>query len=170
MKRRTLMLLLIVCGALLQQLLPGIALLGGLKPPILATMALHHALRKGVPDLWLAVFFAAILQDGLELGPFGPALLAFPALGLLAYRIRNEIFADGLVTQLFLGALAGVATTFASLVFFSVTGQRSVSPGLAFLRLFGALWLGMATQPLVSRVLNRIEAAIPKIKERSPWQ
>lgn len=170
MKRRALMLLTIALGALLQQLLPGWVLVGGLKPPILAAMALHYALRKGGPDLWIAVFFAAILQDGLDLGPFGPALLAFPALGLLAYRIRNEIFSDGLVTQLILGAFTGLSTTFVALVFFSAVGQRSIPPGLVFLRLFGSFCMGMVTLPLVSRAINLVEAAIPKRREGPRWQ
>ena len=162
MKRRTYMLAIIVLGAVIQQLLPGLPVLGGMKPPVLAAMALHHALRKGTPDLWMAVFFAAVLQDGLEPGSFGPALLAFPVAAQAAYRIRNEIFLDGLVTQLVLGALLGLFTTLITLVIYSLTGQRSVPPGLAFLRLFGAMLLGMGTVPLVSHSINWLESLIPK--------
>lgn len=169
MMRRTYMLVLIALGALLQQALPALAFLGGMKPPILAAMALHHALRKGVPDLWIAVFFAALLQDGLELGSFGPALLAFPVIGLVAYRIRNEIFSDGLVTQLVLGAAVGLLTAFITLVVYTVTGQRAVPPGLAFIRLFGALLLGMATLPVVSHTINALESLIPK-RRGYGWQ
>lgn len=162
MKRRTYMLVIILLGAIVQQLLPGMALLGGMKPPILAAMALHHALRKGKPDLWMAVFFAAVLQDSLDLGTFGPALLAFPIMGQLAYRFRNEIFIDGLVTQIVLGATLGLFTACVTLLIYSVTGQRAVPPGLAFLRLLGASLLGMGTLPVVSRTINWLESLIPK--------
>ncbi len=169
MKRRTYMLAIIIFGAVVQQLVAGPAVLGGLKPPILAAMALHHALRKGKPDFWIAVVFAALLQDGLELGSFGPALLSFPVMGYAAYRIRNEIFFDGLVTQLVLGAAMGLFTTFTAVLVYSVTGQRALPPGMALLRLLGSTLLGMATLPIVSRSINWLESLIPKPREYG-WQ
>lgn len=162
MKRRLLMLLTLVVGALLQQLLPSWALFGGVKPPVLAALALHYALRRDLQDMWLAVFAAALLHDGLEVGPLGPALLAFPVMGLLAHRIRNEVFADGLVTQLAFGAVAGLFTMFVAVLLYALTGQRSVYFGQVLLRLFGAFGLGMTTLPLVSYSINRLEAALPK--------
>jgi cell shape-determining protein MreD len=169
MMRRTLMLLIIALGALLQQLLPGWPICGGIKPPVVAAIALHYALRTEKREMWLAVLFAAILQDGLDIGSFGPALLAFPAGGLLAYRIRNEIFADGLVSQLILGALLGFVTAFAALLVYSATGQREVSPLPALVRLISSIGLGMATLPLVSRTIIRIEDSLPKRKGYG-WQ
>ncbi len=169
MMHRTLMLLTIAFGALLQQLLPGWPLCGGIKPPVVAAIALYYALRSDKKEMWLAVLFAAVLQDGLDLGSFGPALLAFPAVGLLAYRIRNEIFADGLVSQLILGALLGLFTALVTLLVYSVTGQRDISPLLALVRLVSSIGLGMATLPLVSRSIKRIETALPKRKGYG-WQ
>jgi len=169
MIRRTLMLVIIALGALLQQILPAWPLCGGIKPPVVAAIALHFALRKEKRELWLALVFAALLQDGLDLGTFGPALLAFPAAGIAAYHIRNEIFSDGLVTQLVLGAFLGFFTMLVSLFVFSVTGQRHLSPGLVFLRLIGSIGLGMITLPLVSRSINWIEASVPKRKGYG-WQ
>jgi rod shape-determining protein MreD len=163
------MLLTIACGALLQQLLPGWPLCGGIKPPVVAAVALHYALRSDKKEMWLAVLFAAILQDGLDLGSFGPALLAFPIGGLLAYRIRNEIFADGLVSQVILGALLGFFTGFVTLLVYSATGQRDATPLLTFVRLVSSIGLGMATLPLVSRSITRIEATLPK-RRGYGWQ
>lgn len=162
MKRRAYMLAIIVLGALIQQMLSGPALFGGMKPPILAAMALHHALRKGTPDLWMAVLLAAVLQDGLDLGSFGPALLAFPVMAHAAHRIRNEIFLDGLVTQLVLGAALGLFTAFMTFLVYSITGQRAVPSGQVLLRLSGSLLLGMLTLPVVSRGINWLESLIPK--------
>lgn len=169
MMRRTFMLLTIAFGALLQQLLPGWSLCGGIKPPVVAAIALHFALRSEKKEMWLAVLFAAILQDGLDLGSFGPALLAFPAVGLLAYRIRNEIFADGLVSQLVLGALLGFLTAFVTLLVYSATGQRTVPLVPVLVRLICSTGLGMATLPLVSRSITRIETSLPK-RRGYGWQ
>jgi len=52
MMRRTLMLLTIVFGALLQQLLPAWPLFGGIKPPVVAAIALHYALRSNRKEMW----------------------------------------------------------------------------------------------------------------------
>ncbi len=169
MMRRILMLLTIALGGLLQQLLPSWPLCGGIKPPVVAAIALHYALRSDKKEMWLAILFAAVLQDGLDLGSFGPALLAFPAVGLLAYRIRNEIFADGLVTQLALGALLGFFTTLVTLLVYSASGQRDVPLLTGFLRLLSSIGLGMATLPLVSRTITRIEASLPQRKAYG-WQ
>ncbi|MEA2067988.1 MAG: hypothetical protein U9P12_02195 [Verrucomicrobiota bacterium] len=169
MKRRLLMLLTLALGALLQQSLPVWPLFGGIAPPILAALVLHYALRRNNRDMWLAVFAGAILQDGLDFGSFGPALLAFPAIGIMASRIRSEVFSDGLVSQLVFGAAVGLFTTFASLLIYSATGQRPIHFGLSLLRLFGSACLGMATLPLVSLSINKLEAALPK-RRRYGWQ
>jgi cell shape-determining protein MreD len=119
--------------------------------------------------MWAAILVAAILHDGLDLGAFGPSLLSFPAVGLAAYRIRNEIFADGLVSQLVLGALLGLFTTVVALLVYSATGQREVHPLMVMVRLISATGLGMITLPLVSRTISRIEASLPKQKGYG-WQ
>jgi cell shape-determining protein MreD len=169
MMGRTRMLLIIALGALLQQLLPGWPLCGGIKPPVVAAIVLHYALRSDRKEMWLAILFAAILQDGLDLGSFGPALLSFPMVGLVAYRIRNEIFADGLVTQLALGALLGLFIAVTTLLVYSVTGQREIPLLQALMRLIGSTGLCMATLPAVSRSITWIEASLPK-RRGYGWQ
>jgi rod shape-determining protein MreD len=169
MKRRILMLLLIGTGALLQEVLPVWPVFGGIKPPILAAMVLHFALRRDNRDMWLAVFTAALLQDGLDLGSFGPALLAFPAIGILANRIRTEVFADGLVSQLFFGATISLFLTFITLLILTASGQRPFYFGQAVMRLLGSIFLGMLTVPLVSRTILGIESLVPK-RRTYGWQ
>lgn len=169
MMHRTLMLLTIAFGALLQQLLPAWPLCGGIKPPVVAAIALHFALRSNRKEMWWAVLFAAVLQDGLDLGTFGPALLSFPAAGLLAYRIRNEIFADGIVSQVVLGALLGFSTAFIALLVYTASGQRDVPPLQALVRLISSAGLGMVTLPLASRTITWIETSLPKRKGYG-WQ
>jgi rod shape-determining protein MreD len=169
MMHRILMLLLIALGALLQQVLPGSSLYGGIKPPIVAAIVLYFALRCENKEMWIAILCAAILHDGLDLGSFGPSLLSFPAVGLAAYRIRNDIFADGLVSQLVLGALLGLFTTVVALMVYSATGQREAYPLMVIVRLISAAGLGMITLPLVSRAISRVEASLPKRKGYG-WQ
>lgn len=169
MKLHILLFPILILGALFQQFLPGWTLFGGIKPPVLAALALHYALRRNRNEMWLAVFSAALLHDSLEPGPYGPALIAFPVMGVAAHRIRNEIFADGLVTQLAFGAVMGLFTTFATLLLYALTGQRPTHAGTMLLRLFGSIWLGMATFPIVCRSINKLEASLPK-RRGYGWQ
>lgn len=169
MTRRILMLFTIAAGALLQQFLPAWPVFGGIKPPILAALAMHYALRRNNKDMWLAVFAAAIMQDGLDIGSFGPALVAFPVIGMVANRIRNEVFADGLVSQLFFGAVIGFFTTFTTLLIYTATGQRPFHFGMSILRLFSSFALGLATLPLVSITTTKLEKALPK-RRGYGWQ
>ncbi|MDF7801741.1 hypothetical protein P4C99_19845 [Pontiellaceae bacterium B1224] len=169
MKQRILMLLVIGTGALFQQFLPGWAIFGGMKPPILAALVLHYALRTDSRNMWMAIIPAALLQDGLNLGSFGPALLTFPIIGMVAHRIRNEVFADGVVTQLFMGAVIGLFFTFVSLLIFTASGQRPFHFGQAMLRLIGSFVLGMITLPLLSPAILQLEALIPK-RRNYGWQ
>ena len=169
MRHRLLMFVIIALGALVQMLLPAMPWFGGMKPPVLAATALYYSLRRNNRDMWIAVFTAAVMQDGLEPGSFGPALLAFPIIGILSNRIRNEIFADGLVTQIFLGALIGVFCTFITMLIFSLSGQRPFHFGLTLHRLAGSFLLGMFTLPLISRAIIRLEALLPKRRSYG-WQ
>lgn len=169
MRHRVLMLFIMGLGALIQMLLPSFPMFGNMKPPILAALVLHYALRRNNRDMWVAAFVAALMQDGLEPGSFGPALLAFPTIGILANRIRSEIFSDGIVTQLFLGALIGVFVTFITMLIFSVSGQRPFHFGITLHRLMGSFILGMFTLPLVSRAIIRLEALLPKRRDYG-WQ
>jgi rod shape-determining protein MreD len=169
MRNRLLMLLIIGLGALIQMLLPAFPMFGGMKPPILAAMVLHYALRRNNRDMWIAIAAATLMQDGLEPGSFGPALLAFPTIGLLAHRIRSEIFSDGIVTQLFLGAVIGVFCTFITMLIFAASGQRPFHFGGTLHKLIGSFALGMFTLPLVSRSIMRIEALLPKRRDYG-WQ
>lgn len=164
-----LMIVSLLVGALVQQLLPGWPIFGEQKPPVLAALALHYAFRCEGRGMWIAVVFAMVLQDGLEHGNFGPALLTFPLFGVLGNRIRNEIFVDGIVTQLIFGAAMGLLFTLVCILIYSVTGQRPMHFGQNLMRLFGALVLGAITLPVVSIVMRKIESFLPK-RRGYGWQ
>lgn len=169
MMRYVIMLAGIAIGALVQLFLPAWPFFGGIKPPVLAALVLYYSLNRAPRDMWLAVFWAAVLHDGLDLGAFGPALLAFPVIGFLAHRIRFEIFVDGVVTQFIVGALGAVLAMLVMVLVYAITGQRPFHFGYTMLRLIGSGLLGMVTLPLVSFGVNKFEAALPK-RRGCGWQ
>lgn len=156
-------------GALTQLFLPVWPVFGGIKPPILAAFALYYALHRAPRGMWIAVFWAALLHDGLDLGGFGPALLGFPLIGVLAHRVRLEIFVDGLVTQMMVGALGAMLAMLIAILLYTASGQRPFHFGYALLRIMGSGVLGLVTLPLVSWTMKRLEAAIPK-RRGYGWQ
>jgi rod shape-determining protein MreD len=169
MTRRLLIMGSIVIGALIQLFLPTWSALGGIKPPVLATMVLYYALQHSTRNMWLAVFLAALLHDSFDLGGFGPALLGFPAIALLAHRVRLEIFVDGLVTQVIFGAFGAMLAMLIAALVYAITGQRPFHFGLILLRILGAGVLGAITLPVVSQLLKKIEATLPR-KRGYNWQ
>jgi rod shape-determining protein MreD len=159
----------IAAGALFQLYLPAWPMFGGIKPPVLAAFALYYALHRSQRGMWIAVFWAALLNDGLDLGTFGPALLSFPLIGILAHRVRLEIFVDGAVTQMIFGALGAMLVMFVTILVYAGTGQRPFHFGYALLRILGSGLLGLATLPLVSLAMNKLEDALPK-RRGYGWQ
>lgn len=159
--RRAVMLIIFLAGALLQSLLPEWPLFGGLRPPVVIALVIYYAFRVERRDMWLAVFWGALLYDSLEPGAFGPALLSFPLVGLAVHKVRNEVFADGIVTLLLFGMLGAGFVMLVTVIVYAVTGERPVSAG----RVFGALVLGMVTMPVVNAVVRYAESGIPKRRE-----
>ena len=159
----------IFIAALVQLYLPPWPIFGGTKPPLLAAMVIHYAMHRSRREMWLAVFWAALVHDSLDPGPFGPALLAFPIIGLLASRIRSEIFVDGLITQMICGALGAWILILVTLIVLTIGGQRPLNPGYALLRFIGSGLLGMVALPAVSLPISMLEGALPKRKGYG-WQ
>ena len=159
----------IAVGALAQLFLPAWPVFGGIKPPVLAAFALYYALHRSPRGMWIAVFWAALLHDGLDLGGFGPSLVGFPLIGVLAHRVRLEIFVDGLVTQMMVGALGAMLAMLIAILIYTVTGQRPFHFGYALLRIIGSGLLGLIVLPLVSWLMKKLEAAIPK-RRGYGWQ
>ena len=145
--RRAAMFPLIAFGAVVQSLLAVWPMLGSVKPPVLPALVLFYSLKGSRRLMWTAALWAALLQDGLDAGPIGPALIAFPIIGNLAYRVRNEVFPEQLVTQLIFGALGHMLVTLVFFFVFAVTRARPLTISFGALRMTGACLSGMVTLP-----------------------
>jgi hypothetical protein len=155
----------LLAGTLTQALLPEWRLLGNAKPPVLASIVLYYALRSDTREMWKVIILAAVLHDGLDLGRSGFAIIAFPVLGLFAQKVRFEVFPDEWITQMILGAFGGLIYTLIAGIVLSGSGQRPLAPGSHALRLIGSFLAGLITMPLVSRLLMKAEAGLPRRRE-----
>ncbi len=154
MKSHVLLILLLFASALLQQTLPAWPVFGGLKPPVMLAVVLHAALRLPVREVLGLTMLAAVVHDGLEPGPFGPALIAYPLLAVLAVRFRNDLFCNSMAMQTFFGALAGLVAVLAAILVYAATGARPLTGSGR--RLGGGPFLGAATLLIVSLLLPKI--------------
>lgn len=169
MRRMLLPILLLLTAALLQLLLPPWHAFGGVQLPLLTALVVHYALRREPRETGWIVAVALLLRDGLVPGSFGPGLLTFPVIGVVANHIRREVFADGFVTQLFFGGLAAAFVCFIAVLVYSVSGQRPFHFGSVMMRISGSTILGAVALPLVGWVIHHLEAALPQ-RRRYGWQ
>ena len=151
MKNLLIILFLLSVSICLQQMLPGLPLFKNLKPSIVLALLVHLAFRLPVKNTWQFTFISALLYDGLEPGPYGPAILSFPIITSLILKFRNDLFRNGLVTQVFCGAISGAILIFVTSILYLITNARPIN-SIFNLIIFGAI-IGAMIQPLLSQII-----------------
>jgi cell shape-determining protein MreD len=168
MMRWVQMFIFLFLGALIQLQVPPWPQLGGMKPPILMALVIYYAMHASAGEVKAAVCWAALLYEGLEFGGIGPGILTFALLAWGVYRVRFEIFVDGMGTQGLFGLIGGIVLVLVAMILYGLTRQRPVQMGLLFRQFLGAGVLGMITLPLVCFFVKHLEALFPE-KRRGAW-
>lgn len=150
MKKFIWLLLLFFSALIIQQRLPQWGLFGGLKPPLFTSVMIYASFRLKDKNAWIVSIASAFLYDSLEPGPYGPALLSFPILTLLIIRFRKNLFHEGLITQIFCGAISGLITIIFSIFIYLITDARPLD--FIFIRVVGSMILGAISLPLCSKL------------------
>ena len=153
--------LLLLFGAAVQMLLPPWAFFGSMEWPVLTALLITISLRASRPRLIYASLLAGLLYDSFSPAPLGTALPFFILLGIGLYALRDEVFADQIVSYIVLGLLAVLLKTVYFSVILSAAGLRPFHPGLLVVRLGGGLLLGALTVPLVYLAVAALRHAIP---------
>jgi rod shape-determining protein MreD len=158
--------LLLLTGAAAQTLLPQPAFTGSLEFPLLTGLLIYITLRTSHGRMIYAALLAGILYDAFSPAPLGSALPFFLIIGLAVYAVRNEVFADQLITYTVLGLLAvAVKVIYFSSVFF-IFGLRPLPVGLFLIRLISGLIMGVLIIPAVYLILHAIQQVRPKTRRR----
>jgi len=142
--------LLLLCGALLQTLLPVWSRFGALEWPILSGLVVCIALNTGRRQMIYAAVLAGLLHDAFCPAPPGLSIPFFAALAAAMNRIRGEVFGDLPVTYVVIGASAAVFETLYYTLIFAVSGLRPVFSAQPALRLIGGVLAGATVVPLVA--------------------
>lgn len=149
--------MLLLCGALLQTLLPPWSAFGSLEMPVLTALIICIALHTDRATIFYAAVLAGLLHDAFCPAPLGLSIPFFTALAAGTHWISDEVFGDLPATYVVLGITAAVFETFYYAIAFSLSGLRPVSPGLLGLRLAGGLLAGASVVPLLSMFILRIQ-------------
>jgi rod shape-determining protein MreD len=160
--------LLLLFGAAVQTLLPPWAFFGSSEWPVLTALLITISLRASRVRLIYAALLAGVLYDAFSPAPLGTSIPFFVLLGLGLYALRDEVFADQLVSYIVLGLLAVLLKTVYFTAVLSASGLRPLQPGLLAVRLGGSLILGALTAPLVYLVFAGLRRAAPAPRRRWP--
>jgi len=155
-----------LAGAAVQTLLPSWTFLGALEWPVLTSLLIIIALRARRSQVIYASLLAGILYDSLSPAPLGLSLPFFLLLGGGLFALREELFADQVVTYSVLGMLSVLLKTIYFSVVLSACGLRPLHPGVAMVRIAGGFILGALTVPLVYLFLAAVRHARPKNRRR----
>jgi rod shape-determining protein MreD len=149
----------LLIGAMAQQVLPGLTLLGQAKAPLVLSVVLYYALHRSLALLMTAAIAGGLLCDSLEALPMGYSTAVFCVLGTVAWLYRNVVFSARGVTHMVFGLLAGLGLTFGlyGLLLISEESLREVSWFWIALKAIGTALLGMILAPIVFAVLERLD-------------
>ena len=160
----------LLIGAVAQQVLPGLTLLGQAKAPLALSVVLYYALHRSLALLVTAAIAGGLLCDSLEALPMGYSAAVFCVLGIGAWFYRDVVFSARGVTHMVFGLLAGLGLTFGlyGLLLISVENLREVSWFWIALKSIGTALLGMILAPIVFAVLKRLDRLTGNIVVESP--
>lgn len=159
---------LLLAGAAVQTLLPPWAFFGSIEWPVLTALLITLSLRVPRVHLLYASLLAGVLYDTFSPAPLGTAIPFFVLLGTGLYALRDEVFADQIVSYVVLGLLAVFLKTVYFTVVLAMSGLRPLQPGLLAARLGGGLIFGGLTAPLVYLVFTALRRAAPASRRSWP--
>jgi len=165
------MLFLMVCGALVQAVIPASPALGQAKVPALAAIVVYYALARQRRDLLWAAILAGLMQDGLGLIPFGYSSFAFCVMGLMLARFKDLVFVHETLTHMMFGVLMAAGSTFVLFVLLTSTGLIDMSSSQAFHKACGSALLGAAATPLIFHGCARMDGLMGLVETSdTSWQ
>lgn len=149
----------LLIGAVAQQVLPGLTLLGQAKAPIVLCIVLYYALHRSLALLLIAAIAGGVLCDCLEALPLGYSSAVFSVLGIVAWLCHDVVFSARGVTHMVFGLLAGLGLTFGlyGLLLVSEESMREAAWLWVALKAAGTALLGMILAPIVFAVLERLD-------------
>ena len=158
--------LLLMLGAAVQTLVPCWVFAGNAEWPILTALLIYISLRVSDSYLVYTALLTGLLYDSFSPAPLGSAMPFFLLLGAGLYMLRDEVFADEVVSYVLIGLSALLLKTVYFTLLFAVNGLRPLQWGMLAGRLAGGLVLGAFIVPMVYLTLTALRHAAPSGRRR----
>jgi len=155
-----LMTLVLLSAMLLQAHMPGIALLGGARWPVLPCVVLFYALNHRRTAGLIAGLVAGLLLDMLSMVPAGFSVFVFCMMAMVAGRYRRLLLPEATVTAAFFGALSGLIYAVLLYGLLANGSLQGCPPVLVLARLVGAFLMGGVTGPVVFLVMSGLHRGL----------
>lgn len=155
-------------AALGQSLVPGPALLGSAKVPLITAAVVYYALMHGRASALVAAFAGGLLHDAMTFIPLGFSSFYYCALALAILAMKEYLFRESAWTAAVLTA-AGAAIMALVLAVGLGGGEdpvMRVSAGPVALRVAGAAVLALPGAPVVFAVALGLDRITGHVRTR----
>jgi rod shape-determining protein MreD len=161
------MLFTLVCGAVLQAVLPTWRWFGHANVPILLGIVLYYAVTHPRGMLLGAAVIGGLLQDALGMIPLGYSSFCFCVVALSAARFKDIVFEHEVITHMLFGALAaGLSTLLLYLLLIGAGVVVGARPGWGALKVIGSVILGGVVSPFVFEAMGALDRMLGNVEAR----
>lgn len=140
-------------GATLQMQIAPLSFFGSLNPPILLSLLIYISLHTSQGRALYAALLAALLHDAFCPVRLGASIPFFVLIVLGMSMIRQEVFADQIVTYSLLGLAAVLCKTLYFAGIYSFANIRPIPPAVLGMQLLGSLLFGLLMTPCIYLLL-----------------
>jgi rod shape-determining protein MreD len=161
------MLFLLVCGAVLQAVIPTGYLVGHARLPVLLGLVVYYALTRRRGPAMRAALLAGFFQDGLSLIPLGYSSFVFCLVAWLINSIRDEVYIHHWTTHVVCGALGNGFQAAILYILLTQAGNLALPASGAALKMGGALCLGAFTVPVIFKAAQTLEEKLGLVEAGS---
>lgn len=156
----------LLCGAVLQAVIPSSAWLGEARVPVLLACVVYYAFTRPQAAALRVAFLAGLLQDGLCMIPLGYSSFCFCLVTFVINRVRGEVFVHEWATRALFGALAGVAATAILYILLTHGGLLKMPLAKVVLKAAGVFLLGGVAMPIVFKIMESVEKKLGLLEVR----
>ena len=157
----------LIAGTAIQSFFPVSAWLGFVTVPVLCSLVVYYALYRGGVIMLAAALLAGLFQDSMSLIPLGYSSFVFAVFALVIERYRGLMVLQSSLTHMVITAVTHVAFTIVLSVLLIQSGMIQWQPLWLFLKIPGALLLGIITGPLVIGLAQALEEKLGLIQGNS---
>jgi len=154
------MLFALISAAVIQTLVPGMALLGRARVPMLMAVVLYYALTSNRGIMLLSAVIAGLLQDSLSHIPAGYSAFCFGVVGVVVNRYKDDLFGDSMLTTTVIGAVTGFLVSLSLSVLLWFNGMIKDPLWWCGLKGCGAALLGAVFTPVVFTIVSGLDRMV----------